>query len=435
MSTRKLCIWGVPVLVFALAGAAYYFFVYNHHQVITFSDDSKLTLLAVDYGKKHVPPTVKTSGTAARPRRGNTITTTNDTLVLWVQEQYDSKEWHNFQYYVYDRDNKACVQAINYGGGGRGNDIIGIRVDAFPRRQSKFYLCVQENSNGNNEVAEKKFTISNPAGRSFKDWTPDSFPVAKDDDDVSVTLTKLVAGTPMGYTRNDADPDDPMNKGVQATFHVERNGSPVSNWQPVSVVTTDASGNSVNGYVNNNNRQNDLDSVVYQWGLWPDEPAWKVRFEFSQQSDFAPNELWTVPNIPVVAARRNDFYNYNARRGGATNTPVAETDLNGVHLKIFPAMTFTDSGNSQQDGGLIVEGDSGDMNGMRMTVKIADDHANNIDFWDNGSYNNGKVMMHRYQLRDLADSTNLTVSVALHKSRFVEFTVKPQKAPDSTAPQ
>jgi len=434
MSTRKLCLWGAPVLVLALAGAAYYYFFFNHHQVIIFSDDSKLTLLAVDYGKKHVPPTIKASGTGARPRRGNSIITTNDTLVLWVEEQYDSKEWHNYQYYVYDKDNKACVQAMNYGGNGRGNDIIGIRVDAFPRRQSKFYVKVQENSNGNNEVAEKKFVISNPAGRSFADWTPDSFPVAKDDDDVSVTLTKLVAGTPMGYTRNDSDADDPMNKGVQATFHVERNGSSVSNWAPVSVVTTDASGNSVNGYVNNNNRQNEVDSIVYQWGLWPDEPAWKVRFEFSQQSDFAPNELWVVPNIPVVEAKRMDFYNYNTRRGN-TNTPVAENDLNGFHLKIYSAMNFTDSGNSQQDGGLVVESDGPDMSGMRMTVKIADDHANNIDFWDNGSYNNGKIMMHRYQLRDLADSTNLTVSVALHKSRFVEFTVKPQKAPESTEAQ
>ena len=426
MSTRKICLWGAPVVLLALAGAAYYFFV-DHHQIIKFGDDSKVTLLAVDFGKKHVPPPIKaTSG--ARPRRGNQFTTTNDTLVLWVQQQSDPKEWHNFEYYVTDKAGNSCVQAMQYsGGGGRGNDIVGLRVDAFPRRQNKFYIRVQENSNGNNEMAEKKFVVSNPFRGLVTDWTPQSLPVTSDDEDVSVTLTKLVAGAPMGYTRGDTDTDDPINKGVEATFHVERNGAPVNNWQPVSVVTTDATGNSINGYVNRNSQLHDDSTATYQWGLWTDEPAWKVRFEFSQQSDFAYNELWTVPNIPVVDGKRNDFWNYNARKA-SNNVPVAETDLSGIHVKIFPAINFTDAGNSQPNGGLTIETDAPNLDGMRMTVKIADDHANNIDFWDSGTWNNNKVTTHRYGIREMLDATNLTVSVALHKSRYVEFTVKPQKA-------
>ena len=38
------------------------------------------------------------------------------------------------------------------------------------------------------------------------------------------------------------------------------------------------------------------------------------------------------------------------------------------------------------------------------------------------------VTTYRYGLRDLAGATNLNLTLALHKSRFVEFTAKPEKA-------
>ena len=91
--------------------------------------------------------------------------------------------------------------------------------------------------------------------------------------------------------------------------------------------------------------------------MWPDEPAWKIKFEFSQQSDFAGNELWTVQNIPVQPGRQRDF-NINARNI-RTNAVFAEADLNGVHLKIFPAKQFTDvSQNNYMQGGLMIQTDA-----------------------------------------------------------------------------
>ena len=135
-----------------------------------------------------------------------------------------------------------------------------------------------------------------------------------------MTLTKLVFGADTTYQRNQDNPDDPVNKGVQAVFHVQRNSKTASNWQPVSVVTTDATGNHVNGGINGNQWQDNDDTVTYQYGLWPDEPAWKIKFEFSQQSDFAANELWQVPNVPVLPGRQQEMYNYNPnRRTGSTS--------------------------------------------------------------------------------------------------------------------
>src|SRR5438874_383331 len=92
------------VVVLVLAGVAAAVWWLERPQVITFGDGSKVTLLAVEYGKKHAPPAAKASGSTNRTagRRGNSFTTTNDTLVVWVRQEYDAKQgWHNFQYFIY----------------------------------------------------------------------------------------------------------------------------------------------------------------------------------------------------------------------------------------------------------------------------------------------------------------------------------------------
>lgn len=404
-------------------------------QVITFSDDAQLTLLGVEYGKKHTPPTVKApSGT--RTRRGTGFTSTNDTLVIWIQQKYDSKQWHSFQYYVYDKAASSCVQTYprNFSGGRNGNEVVGVQIDAFPRRTGKFIVRVQEQGNGGQEMSEQKFVIHNPAKSSPINWAPEPLPSTKDDDDVTVTLKSFTTGAKMPYTRNNDDEDDAANKGVQAAFHVERNGKSVSNWQPVSVETRDATGNYVSGWIGNNQWQDGDDTVTYQYALWPDEPAWKVRWEFSQQSDFSDKELWSAQGIPVQPGKQQDFYNFGGGRRQPTNAPaVAETDLNGYHVKILGAKEFTDvPANSQPQGGLSVQITPPLADGMRMTlVQLTDDQTNDISHWDYGNFRNNNTTVYRYGLRDVAGATNLNLTLALHRSRYVEFAVKPQKAPEA----
>lgn len=434
----KILLWSVvSILIIGLAAGAYWWL--RRPQVITFSDDAKLTLLAIQYGKHHAPPTVKAPATTAgRPaaRGRGSFNTPNDSLVLWVRQEYDAKDsYHNFQYYTYDKAGTACVQTYgrNYGGGRNGNEIVAVQLDAFPRRQGKFVVRVQEQGNGGQEMSDQKFVIHNPARGSFEKWTAEPLPAMKDDDDLSVTLSKLVFGADTPYNRDQDDADDAANKGVQAVFQVQRHGKAADNWQPVSVETSDATGNHVNGSCNTQWNGDD-GTTTYQWGLWPDEPAWKIKFEFSQQSGFAADELWTVQNIPLQPGRQRDFYNIPRNN---TNAIVAETELNGIHLKIFPAKQFTDMPpNSQPQGGLIIQTDPAPTEGMRMTlVSLTDDQTNDISYWDNGSYRNNNVTTYRYALRDVSGATNLNLTIALHKSRFVEFTAKPEKAAASAAAQ
>lgn len=445
MKTKILLLSIAAVLILVLAAGAIWWSL--RPQVITFSDDAKITLLSVEYGKHHVPPTVKASAVSTnrpvRTTRGGRFDTTNDMLVLWVRQQYqyDRNQYHGFQYYLYDKSGATCVMEAteHYGNGGRqGNEVVGIEFSAFPRRQSSFNILVQENGNGGQEIAEKKFIISNPVRNVPAKWTAEPLPSTQSDDDLSVTLTKLVAEAQMPFNRGDVDEGDAMNKGVQATFHVERNGKAVSNWLPVSVETSDATGNQVRGwsqtFPNNggNNAQtewpNGDGTLTYQYGLWPDEP-WKIKLEFSQQSDFADGEVWNLPDVPLVSGRQQEMYNYGNRRGANTNTVYSETDLNGFHVKLFPAKSFTDAGNNDwMQGGLFLQISPATLDGYRVTVKCTDNQTNDIPCSDygGGGPRNTKAVDYHFRLQDIAGLTNLNVSVAIHKSRFVEFIAKPE---------
>ena len=279
-----------------------------------------------------------------------------------------------------------------------------------------------------------------------------------------------------------------MNKAVQVSFRLERSGKAASNWAPVSLETTDATGNraSVN-YGNNGNQarwQGDEGTITYQYGLWPSETAWKLRMEMTQSSNFSSDEEWTATNIPVVQGSQQSFngVGFGGPRGrgaapgrgtqpivtqtGATTppaapTPFAEADMGGHHIKVFPAVLFTNQParpanlpanvvfNQPQQTGLMIQVQPAVMNngmrinnpngtqaaddGMRLTVaKVTDSQGGEIQTYGSGWSSSGtgpdSVSTIRITLRDTGDVTNLTATISMHKNRFFEFTVKPEKA-------
>ena len=396
-------------------------------QAITFADGSKLTLLAADYGRRHKPPWLKTS---RRFRAERHFTTTNDTLVLWVRQQYDSADWHNFQFYVYDTAGVGCAEysAINWTRNSRqGDAIAGVQFNAFPRRGSRFYLRAEEYVNGREAMSGQKFVVSNPVRGPFTNWEARSLPETEDDGNFSATLEELDAGAKMPFMRDRNDTNDPINQGIQATFQTQLNETNTDDWDPVAIETSDATGNRATGWIITKQHEGDHVAASYQYGLWPDEAAWKLRVEFSRQTNFSDRELWTVKNVPVQPGRIPEFWNYGRRPPAAS--AIAETDVGKIHFMIFPAKQFTDvSPAAQPQGGLLIEIDPAPPEGMRLTVaKMTNDHGDAIVAWDYGQNTVKNGMLHRFGLPDLEGTTNLNVTLAFHKSHFVEFTVKPKR--------
>jgi hypothetical protein len=352
-------------------------------------------------------------------------------LVVWLRLEHEPQQYPNYNFFIYDKAGTGCVEGqrnyFNNTGGQRSNEVFAIQFDAFPRRAGSLAVRVQGYVQGAGQVmAQEKFNFANPVSKSFPKWTPESLPATKEDGGLSVTLDKFSFGASSSFNRDQDNPDDAINKGVSAEYHVDLNGKPVTNWEPVSIQTSDATGNHTYGSPNTQWQDNE-GTVNYQWGLWPDEAAWKVRFEFSKKSGYDENELWKVQNIPFQPGLRQDFWNYNSSRRN-TNAVFAETDLNGIHLKVYPAKQFTDvQPNSQPQGGLSISAKPSPPEGMRMDITLTDDQGGNIEFWNNGTWGDGKTTTYRYSLRDVTGLTNLNLSIAMHKSRFVEFTAKPEK--------
>jgi hypothetical protein len=420
MNAKKWC-WSVGSFLIAglVAGAVWWL---SRPPSIALSTGTKLTLLGVSYGKHPKPP--KSAGVTGRGR--GAFSGTNDFLVVWLRQQRRGQQWPNYQLYAYDEKGEACAgfSGMTYLNNNqqKGEDVVGIRLDAFPRRESKFKLRLQEwNPQTGVQTVKDAFTVRNPARGPFPKWNPDSLPITQSDDDLEVTLNQFSPGQKTPYQRNGQDPNDAMNRGVEVAFDVRQGGNAATNWAPVQVITSDATGNSIIGWINRMPQGGDP-TTVFQWGLWPDEPAWKVRFEFSRTTGFHDDELWTVQDVPVAPDKMQNFWNFGPRN---RNKPAfAEVTLNGIHLKLFPAMKFTDQqgGLGRLEGGFTIETKPAP-EGMRMTVvnlTAEDGHKVRPMNWGTGG------TQYRFGLQDLGDAKTLNLTIALHKSRFVEFTVKPK---------
>jgi len=241
-----------------------------------------------------------------------------------------------------------------------------------------------------------------------------------------VTLTRLVYGVRGFNSYGGAAKNDPMTKAVEAAFRAEQKGVTVTNWQPIRIETSDAAGNHAPLNSWSNPREGAESVMTYQWGLWPDETPWKLSVEFSKQSGFGADELWSVTNLPVNPGSQQDMWNYN---NGTRRTPpaFAETTLNGIHLKIFPSIQFTNQfgGNGDKPGGFRVQADQ-PLDGMQLKlVKATSDSGRDLQSYSGSSWGGTD---RQFQMQNMRNSKTMTVTLALVKSHFVTFTAKPEKA-------
>ena len=416
----KVFRWSVIlILVAGVLGAPVWW--WWRPQTITLSSGARLTLIGVTYGQHHVSPVAKSP---TMPHRLTSILQgTNDFLIVWIRQRHKPQQLPAYQLFAYDADGTACVGSSGTTGvldPRRGDEVVGIRFDAFPRRQRKFNLRIQEwNPQQGQIILTNAFVISNPARGPFPTWYPDSLPDTQSDGDLDVTLTKLTFGAKYFFPRNGLAPDDPLNKCVIAGLDVEQNGHAAASWRPVRVVTYDATGNHVAADVTSLG-QDEGQVAVYQFGLWSNEPAWKVCFEFSHQSDFGGDELWTATAVPIEPGPMQDFFKYGRNRAARV---FAETTMNGMHLKIYPAVQFQGQArwNSQLAGGFEIMADRPPA-GVRLTlVKVTDDQGREIptQSWNQGGNN------YRFNLNNLGDAKTLNITLAVPKSRFVTFTAQP----------
>jgi hypothetical protein len=210
------------------------------------------------------------------------------------------------------------------------------------------------------------------------------------------------------------------------------------------VFTSDAAGNYVRGQIYSypSNGINPIypdrihpsfppvvDGYFYQPGLWPDQSPWKVRLEFIHLSNFSDAETVTFTNLVVRSGSQQDFDDEWSWDASKTNLGfVAEQIVNGVKLKLLPPLIYSPQiMPGEKHLGVLIHADpEGEARAMNLTLLQATDENGQevVTSFRNGGGWSGHFALDFPNVRVVK---RLNLKLALHKSRFVEFTVTPTK--------
>jgi hypothetical protein len=434
------------------------FTAFGQPQVLQMDDGTKLTLLGTTFGTHHMAPGYENLRTA------NWIYSPSNTTMVWIEAEHKMNQRPIFELLVSDRANTGCVNIEQSYPGTQvkaGMDIYGFTLTAYPRWDQDTILRVKPYGSGGKRgiswnldgyggtVVKGEFALTNSTIGAPAQWTPEQLPATKSDGDLEVTLNKLVAGAPMPSWEGGSlvPTNDVVNQCVHLNFDFRQNGQSTTNWYPGPVQTTDASGNWSRGLIypyptngitriwgrmiNGSNiprpEHYEMDGYCYQPGLWPNQP-WKVRLEFIKRSSFNDDEIVTFTNLPVrPGSQRDADYEWTWNASNTNLTFIAQGKANDVQLKILPPLLVVNRWNSSQKNiTVIIHTNPGfKPKGMNMTVVSATDDQGR-DVWALGSPSwAGHYSVDFGNVRN--DVKSLNLKLALHKSRFVEFTVMPTK--------
>jgi hypothetical protein len=137
-------------------------------------------------------------------------------------------------------------------------------LDAFPRRGKELELRLMD---GEKELA--RFTIPNPAPGPHPTWRPSPLPIVATDRELEVTLDEFTT--------------DAIQQRTACVFRVRSQQQPTTEWLPISVEISDATGNRWRpGIAEKPSPSKDgLQTLNLFGGLWAEEEAWKLRVEFA----------------------------------------------------------------------------------------------------------------------------------------------------------
>src|SRR6266480_1160133 len=137
---------------------------------------------------------------------------------------------------VFDEQTNLYDAALGASTLGNPNEYVhGWWIRAFPRRSKTLGLrFIGENANHWTTAAQ--FKIPNPAFAVYPQWTPESRPITKTDDDLSVTLNEFQAGMPVQHDKTRADENSVARKTRIRCSFSQRGLAVDSNWRVQKLV-------------------------------------------------------------------------------------------------------------------------------------------------------------------------------------------------------
>lgn len=241
-------------------------------------------------------------------------------LVFWISHRESgSGAYRNLDWFSHARivDEHGCefesgnlrVEANGWSGSGQslpkapaGSKYIFASgmFETFPRRSVELRLKVYDQSN--QLVAELLFP--NPVKGPVQEWKPTSLPKAQTVGGTTFTLLTMTNQVQV-FTRNGIQIEKPV---LSSDYQVHENGVLVANWSLGETVLQDATGNQ---------------TTSSGYSLCTNESAWKLEAVFfrTPDSQFEPNEIWTLTNIAIP-------------KSGSTSTLNRSNTIQGVLVRL-----------------------------------------------------------------------------------------------------
>jgi tetratricopeptide (TPR) repeat protein len=394
------------------------------------SDGTTLALETVTYGKKHEFGNVYFRFPVPFPvREVYSASTENDGIVVWLTRRDPGSGKYSSDFNWLALWEAVDEHGCRFGGsGGPGtssssNFSVGrVTLEAFPRRKEKFKLRFYDR---NGKVAATfDVPVPLPARGPFPMWTTEDLPITKSNGDLSVKLTEMRASA-YESSHNNVKFETLQ---VNPTFRVAQNGKPTQAWDASGTEISDATGN-LSRYSGD--------------GFCPYEPALKLRVTFfrNARAQFAPDEIWTVRNVPVQKP------NTAKRLSGSRTVQGATLELLAIGGK--GQVSYSHSAPKQGSGSHTYGGGSFTIDGrtsngvttntvkgtlphvsarvtglveQRLTLQVKDDRRRDVEV-DPASPIVGDD--HFWFLKIPPDAKTLNLTFAVHKGRAFEFVVKP----------
>jgi hypothetical protein len=332
--------------------------------------------------------------------------TSRPELVIWIEHRANRGAPPPTLGTVYERLSDAdgfISGPQNSPAGCFGDVAIGPAVfEVFPRRDPKLTVNFFYRSPSGQVTNCGSLQFPNPWYRAYPEWQPEPLPAKKVTNEFEVTLLGV-------HARNDDTRVDlrfPPPGGLT--------------WQIVGVECSDATGNNIRNFPMNWSDRGDESGFSLQSGLWPSEKAWKLKFEIAQTSGFAPDTLLTFKNVPLGPVNSSIAVGWITNFAGVTltlqritrcppNTNALNTPLPLSNVKLT---------NSQLPAGTRLD-----------LLRIAYDQgttdpSESFSFSDNErNYSLSRIPL---------DAKTADITFAVHQSRFVEFTVHPERPTPAT---
>jgi hypothetical protein len=417
---KRLVVLSAALGVFILVAGAL-LWLRSHQQpraTFTLSDGSVLTFQGATFGTNHLAPdasrwvrllpkAIARLFNSARPAPSNL--TDGQAVVIWFSKRMgagNSSQAFMFSM-VHSDGTETEFSNSRFYGNATPSDTLEGAPSAYPQREKTLRVRVYDNLNPPRVTLLGELTLQNPKVSRAPKISAPPLPQIAHTDDLEVKLVSLQSGP--------SDAKNPFNNlDSHARFAVVERGEPSTSWVVQGMAATDSTGNRLvaNGW--SGRSENGFEIFDCRPMLWPSE-TYKLRFEFSRKAEasFETNELWTIRGVAVPT-------NF-----GFT---LVETQMNLSGFKVqFHGLSAP--GSSAPWHGMMSGTDAACFNispapkGHRLTLlRVTNERGMKINS-TGASYSDTDW---GFGLQ-LTGSKTIDLTVALHRSRFVEFQAQPAK--------